>query len=161
MKSLPLPLPAVVSALALVLSGCASVGPENFLQPKIELSRVTLTSVGLRGGTLELLLTIDNPNHFNVMGSRLEAGLDVEGAHFGDALLEDAFTLPKQATASLTVPLSFQWAGVGAAARATLDYGRISYRLQGVASVRTPGGYSVSVPFTGTGTVPMFNRVHF
>ncbi|MGH7702433.1 MAG: LEA type 2 family protein, partial [Gemmatimonadales bacterium] len=152
---------AVFSALALVLGGCASVGPENFLQPKVELSQVTLTSVGFKGGTLELLLTINNPNRFNVLGSRLEAGLDVEGAHFGDALLQDAFTLPKDGATTLIVPLTFDWAGVSAAARAALDYGRVGYHIAGVASVNTPAGRSLSVPFTGDGTVPMIHRVQF
>ena len=155
------PLYAGLTVLAIVLGGCASVRPENFLQPKVQLSQVTLTSVGLKGGTMDLLLTIDNPNAFSVLGSRLEAGLDIEGTHFGDAVLADAFTLPKQGPTTLTVPLTFEWAGVSAAARAALDYGRVAYHITGVASVNTPAGRSLSVPFTGDGTVPMINRVHF
>ncbi len=142
-------------ALALVgLGSCASLGRGAFQEPEVSLRGVTVRGVGLQGGSLDLELMVRNPNRFNVQGTRLEFALDVEGERFGVATFEDPFALPQGEWTPLIVPLRFEWAGLGAAARAALGYGEVAYRLSGAATLRTPLGRRV-VPFARRGSVPL------
>jgi LEA14-like dessication related protein len=152
--------PLLAAALAAIsLAGCSSgsVGPVKFLEPHVDLRKVKVRSVGLSGGVLDLTLGIANPNHIKVNGTRLEAGLDLQDTHFGDIVLSDAFSLLANDTTMLTVPLTFRWSGVGAAARGILDYGEVSYGLRGTITVNTPVGAPLAVGFTGSGSIPLLH----
>ena len=140
----------------LALSACAGrVSPESFLQPQVDLRQVAVRNLGLAGGTLELTLAFANPNHLALRGTALTAGLDLQGAHFGDIALGDEFALAAGDTTLLQVPLTFRWSGVAGAARGILDYGAVDYALKGNIAVNTPLGRAVSVPFSRQGNVPV------
>jgi LEA14-like dessication related protein len=134
------------------LGACASLGMAKFQEPDIQLQGVQVRSLGLLGGSVDLYVDVNNPNSFDVRGTRLQLGLDVESTHFGDVDFNDAFNLPKGQTVTVVVPLSFVWAGVSEAARSALNYGTVKYTLKGTASMQTPFGTS-QVPFTRSGTV--------
>lgn len=142
----------VVAGLGMLLLSCASLGMGKFEAPSFTLTGVTVRGLGVSGGTVDLLLDVTNPNRFDLRGTRLDLGLDVEGTHLGDMVLDDAFHLPRNQVTSLVVPLSFTWAGVGAAARSALNYGTVAYTLKGTASLQTPFGLE-KVPFTREGSV--------
>lgn len=134
--------------------GCAALSMANFQEPTVELNTIVVRGIGLTGGTLDLVLDVTNPNSVDVKGTRLELGLDVEGTHFGDVVLNDAFNLPKGMPTTVTVPLTFNWAGVGAAARSALSYGTVKYDMKGTASLQTPWGVE-KVPFSRSGSVAL------
>jgi len=135
--------------------GGGGVPPENILKPIVTLDRVTLRSVGLTGGTLDLTVGVENPNPIDLWGIRLRTGLDIDRVHFGDALLTDAFSLPSQAKKQVTVPLAFDWVTVGPAARGILSHGSLDYEINGSIRVRTPSNHDISVPFERQGSVPL------
>jgi LEA14-like dessication related protein len=139
-------------AAALSATACASLGMAKFQEPDIELNTVVVRGLGLTGGTLDLMLDVTNPNNFDLQGTKLDVGLDVEGTHFGDVELEDPFHLPKGELTTVVVPLRFEWGGVGAAARSAMTYGTIKYVLKGTASLKTPFG-TEKVPFSRNGSV--------
>jgi LEA14-like dessication related protein len=141
-------------ALGGVITGCATLGMNKFQDPTIELTSVAVRSFGLTGGSLDLLLNVTNPNNFDLKGTRLDLGLDVENTHFGDVQLTDAFNLPKGKLTTVVVPMSFEWAGVGAAARSAMSYGTVKYVIKGTASLQTPFGLE-RVPFSRDGTVAL------
>ncbi|MGE0355210.1 MAG: LEA type 2 family protein [Gemmatimonadales bacterium] len=145
---------ALVLCLALLVSACASLGMHSFQEPSITLNAITVRSLGLAGGTLDVALDVDNPNQFELRGTRLEMGLDVEGTHFGDVVFTDPFALPRGQTTTVVVPLTFEWAGVGVAARSVLNYGSVKYQMHGTASVTTPFGTG-KVPFSRDGAVSL------
>src|SRR6185295_47441 len=62
---------------ALLLGGCAGL-QDLFKEPDVHLQRVVVQSVGLTGGTLNLIVGVYNPNPFDVQGTKLNLGLDVE-----------------------------------------------------------------------------------
>ena len=126
----------------------------KFQEPSIDLNTIVVKGIGLTGGSLDLVLDVNNPNSFDLKGTKLDLGLDVEGTHFGDVELNDAFNLPKGVPTTLVVPLSFNWSGVGAAARSALQYGTVKYELNGTASLQTPWGIE-RVPFKRTGSVAL------
>jgi hypothetical protein len=68
--------------------------------------------------------------------------------------LSRAFTLAGDSVTRLTVPMTCEWAGVGAAARAALNYGEVKYKLTGRSTMQTPFGMERS-PITLEGTVPI------
>ena len=141
--------------LALLASGCATLGRAlRFQEPDIKLQEIQVTGLGLQGGTLDLALDVFNPNDYRLKTTRLELGIDLEQVHFGDALLQTPLDLPSQQHTLVTVPVQFEWAGVGAGARALLTRQAIRFALTGVASLGTPLG-DRRVQVHGSGDVPL------
>lgn len=144
---------ALAAALAAALAGCAAVG--NALRdPEVELQRVAVRDVGVRGGSLDLELGFENPNPFDLRGTEIALGFDVEGSHVGDVRYADDFSLERGGRTTLTLPLRFEWAGVGSALKAALSSGEIPYEMRGQLTIQTPWG-AQSVPFTREGRVPL------
>jgi LEA14-like dessication related protein len=140
-------------ALAVGLGGCAGLG-NTLKEPGVRLDRVILRDVGVRGGELDLMVELDNPNAFDLRGTGVELGFDVEGSHVGDLRYTEDFSLNKGGRTTLTLPLRFEWAGVGSALRAALTYGEIPYQMKGQISLQAPWG-AHSVPFTREGRAPL------
>lgn len=144
---------AGVVTLTLLGAACSGIG-NNFREPDVRLDHAVVRGVGLTGGNLDLVLTVDNPNSFSLQGTKLEIGLDVEGSHLGDITYDDDFAVPEDGTTTLTLPLRFGWSGVGSAVRAALGYGELPYKMQGQATLRVPWGRQV-VSFTHEGRAPL------
>jgi LEA14-like dessication related protein len=142
-----------VLACTLVPVACSGIG-NNFRQPEIRLDQVVVRGIGLSGGTLDLLVQVDNPNSFTLQGTKLQVGFDVEGSHLGDIEYNDDYSITQGGTTTLTLPLRFGWSGVGSAIRAALGYGDLPYKMKGQATVKTPWGRQV-VPFTHEGRAPL------
>ena len=139
--------------LGAALAGCAAVG--NALRnPEVELEQVVVREVGVRGGSLDLLVGVENPNAFDLRGTEVELGFDVEGSHVGDVRYADDFSVNSGGRTTLTLPLRFEWAGVGSALRTALSQGDIPYEMKGQIRLQTPWG-AQSVPFTREGRVPL------
>lgn len=142
-------------ALAALAAGCATLSRAlRFEEPNIRLQEVRVTGLSLSGGTLDLALDVFNPNDYRLRSTRLEVGIDLENVHFGDALFETAVELPAQQHSLITVPVRFEWAGLGAGARALLSRQGIRYGLTGVATLDTPLG-DRRVQVRATGDVPL------
>jgi len=147
---------ATASALlgtALALGGCAGLG-DLFKEPTFRLDRVAVRDIGLQGGALDLVIGVDNPNQFDLHGTSLTVGFDIEQSHLGDVRLANDFAVTKGSVTTLTVPLEFAWAGVGNAVRAALGSGEVPYTMKGQARLQTPFG-RYDVPFQSEGRVPV------
>lgn len=146
------------AALLLLIPVAASVGcsgiPNNFRDPEIQLSQVIVRGVGLTGGTMDLVVNVRNPNDFDLRGTKLQVGFDVEHSHVGDITYQDEFQVRKNDVSTVTLPVRFNWAGVGTAVRSAIGYGDIPYTMRGQATVRTPWGDRV-VAFTREGRAPL------
>jgi LEA14-like dessication related protein len=140
-------------ALAAGLGGCAGLG-NTLKNPDVRLERVIVRDVGVRGGNLDLVVGLDNPNPFDLRGTEVELGFDVEGTHVGDVSLGEDFSVERNGQTTLTLPLRFEWAGVGSALRTVLGHGEIPYEMKGQIKLQTPWGPH-SVPFTREGRAPL------
>ena len=138
---------------AVLLAGCAGL-QDLFKEPDVHLQRVVVQSVGLTGGTLNLVVGVYNPNPFDVQGTKLNLGLDVEQSHVGDVEYDSDFQTQKGDTTVLTLPLSFAWSGVAGAVRTALNAGELPYTLNGRLSVATPIGPR-DVTFSHQGRAPL------
>jgi LEA14-like dessication related protein len=139
--------------LAFSAVACSAIR-NPFRAPDIRLDHAVVRALGVSGGNLDLIVKIQNPNNFNLQGTRLGAGFDVEGQHLGDITYDDDFSVAENGFTTITLPLKFGWAGVGSAVRAALIYGELPYKMKGQAEIRTPWG-TQEVPFTGEGRVPL------
>ena len=137
----------------LLLAGCAGIG-ETLKPPEIHLDRVVLRGLNVTGGVLDLQLGVLNPNRFDLQGTKLQVGFDVQGSHVGDIEHQDEFQIQKGDTTALSLPLRFNWSGVSGAVRSALGSGDLPYTLKGQLTLRTPFGPRV-VPFTKEGRAPL------
>jgi LEA14-like dessication related protein len=143
-----LPIPVVL------LVACATLGKLAFTEPDIQLQEVNITGLGMTGGTLDLVFDVWNPNDYRIRSTRLEVGLDLEGTHFGDALLDRPLDLSPTNHSRVVVPVRFEWAGLGAGARALLTRQAVVYGITGTVILDTPLG-DRRVALQGKGNVPL------
>ncbi len=145
--------------LALGLSGCALIQHVRFEPPSAQLAGVSVTGLGLSGGSLDLKLDVFNPNSYTLRSTRLQVGIDLENTPFGTAALDQPLELPPSAHSQVRVPLTFTWSGVGAGARALLGKGSVNYGLTGRILVDTPlGQRSVDLRTNGVVAVADLTR---
>jgi len=135
----------------LALTACAQF---TFQEPSAELVGVEVVGVGLEGGDLRLLLNVHNPNAYDLRTTRIAVGIDLDGTHFGDVAVTEVVALPAHATTPIRIPLTFNWAGVGAGARSLLTRGAVRYGLTGQLTVGTPLG-DKAVTVRGSGEVTL------
>jgi hypothetical protein len=136
------------------IGACATLGKLAFSEPDIQLKAIDITGLGLSGGTMNLIFDAYNPNDYRLRSLRMELGLDLEGTHFGDAVLEKPLDLSPQNHNQVVVPVRFEWAGVGAGARALLGRQAIRYGLSGAVLLDTPLG-DRRLGLHGSGDVPL------
>ena len=144
----------VAAAVALLIMGCATVQSLRFEQPDFDLTSVRVDGLGLTGGSLTLLIDVDNPNAYDLRTGQIDVAIDFEGARFGEAFLDGSTRFGSQAVTAIELPLSFNGGGVGAGARALLERGAIGYTLATRLTVDTPlGGRPIEM--TSRGNVPV------
>ena len=131
----------VLGALVAGSAGCASLGMlGSFVEPVVDFKDLRLTGLGLQGGSLELVLSVYNPNRFDLEGVRLSYQLTVDDVRFGEGALDTRFIVPRGDTTDVRLPLSFTFAGVGAAGRQIVQVGAVNYTVNGDITVGTPLG---------------------
>src|SRR5260370_17458286 len=140
--------------VALLSLSCATLGRLAFTEPDVELQEIAVTGIGLTGGTFELAFDVYNPNDYRIRSTRLEVGIDLERTHFGDALLDRPLDLSPTNHSRVVVPVRFEWAGLGAGARALVTRQAVAYGITGRVFVDTPLG-ATTVVLQGTGNVPL------
>ncbi|MGN6391388.1 MAG: LEA type 2 family protein [Gemmatimonadales bacterium] len=144
----------LLRALGMALMVACAGLPGIFEQPDVNLQHVALRGVSLTGGTLDLTLGVYNPNKFDLEGTKLQLGLDVEDSHVGDLVYDSDFQAQQGDTTVLTIPLAVAWSGLAGAARSALNGGELPYTIKGQLTVATPIGEQ-KVPFTHSGRAPL------
>ena len=137
-----------------LFTACATLRGLTFKEPELMLQEIDITGIGLTGGTFDLVFDVFNPNDYRIRSTRLEAGVDLEGTHFGDALLDRPLDLSPTNHNRVVVPVRFEWAGVGAGAKALFARQAVAYGITGRVFVDTPLGEK-TVVLHGTGNVPL------
>lgn len=128
----------VVAAVA--LAGCASLGMGGFKEPLVHFNDAKIRGLGLSGGSVDVVLSIYNPNGFDLNATRLTYRLLVEDKELGTGALNNAFRVGNGDSTYVTIPVDFTYAGLGAAGRQLLNQGSINYRVIGDFTVATPLG---------------------
>ncbi|HEU4452164.1 MAG TPA: LEA type 2 family protein [Longimicrobium sp.] len=150
-------------AALMMLAACSG----TVRQPEIELEGVTLGSLGLGGGTLNVNLRVHNPNRFAIRADDLKYRLflrrpaeqqasagDSAWVEFADGTYPDTISVRGGETRTFRVPVEFTFGALRGAAGSLLQTGRLQYRAEGTVDVRTPIGRR-EVPFRKTGSFTM------
>ena len=145
----------VATMAAIALGGCATLGVGGFKEPLIGFSDVKIRGLGLSGGALDIVLSVYNPNGFNLNATRLTYRLMVEDKDLGSGVLDRAFRVRDKDSTFVTIPMDFTYAGLGAAGRQLLQSGSVNYRVIGDITVDTPVG-NFTVPYDQRGRFSSF-----
>lgn len=137
------------------LAGCSLV----MERPTVRVARVSLGSLGLTGGTLEVALEVENPNGFDLETRYFRYGLAFSETGGGPDTTwiplvqeesRDTVRVPARETATLPVRVPFDLRTMGAAFGRLLREGELDYRFNGTLRLETPVG-GVDVPFDERG----------
>jgi LEA14-like dessication related protein len=140
----------VAVAMLGAVAGCATLGRAAFKEPVVSLQDVRVNGLGLNGGSLDVVLSVYNPNHFKLDGTRLTYKLYVDTIPFGAGATDSHFAVPSGDSTTVRLPLTFTWAGVGAAGRSLMNMGSVNYRVNGDITVGSSvGTYTLKYDRTG------------
>ncbi len=146
----------LVAAMAAVAGGgCATLGTGGFKQPIVSFSDVKIRGLGLSGGSLDIVLSVYNPNGYNLNATRLTYKLAAEDKDLASGVLDHAFRVRDKDSTFVTIPVDFTYAALGAAGRQLLEKGSVNYRVIGDITVDTQLG-NFTVPYDRTGRFSSF-----
>ncbi|UCC70990.1 MAG: LEA type 2 family protein [Gemmatimonadota bacterium] len=138
--------PVLALSVAVFVASCATLRHLHFERPTVDLEALELVDLDLSGGSLILQLDVYNPNDYEIRTTRVEAELELEDTHFGNAVLEENVSLVPASHTLVAIPAEFTWEGVGAGARALLGRGAVRYELETRLRIETSlGGRTVSL----------------
>ena len=146
----------VAAAMAIfAISACASLGRGIFQEPIVNFKNLSVRGLGLTGGSLDVYLSIYNPNGFRLDATRLTYRLLVGENELGTGALDSRFTVQNNDSTTIRIPVDFTYAGIGSAARQMMQTGTVPYTVTGDVTVATPLG-NFTRPYTGTGRFSAF-----
>jgi LEA14-like dessication related protein len=145
----------VTGVLAAGALGCATLGIGAFKEPVVSLKDVSVRRVGLSGGSVDIVLSVYNPNGYRLNATRMTYKLMVDTVPFGSGALDSNFTVQKDDSTRVTLPLDFTWGGVGTLGRQLLSTGTVGYRVTGDITVGSPVG-NFTLPYDRTGRFSAF-----
>jgi len=141
---------AVATLLVWGVSGCASLGRAAFKEPVVSLKEFVVTGLGLTGGSVDIVLSVYNPNNYKLDALAMTYRVDVDSIQLGDGVLDGRFAVPSGDSSTVRLPVRFTYAGLGAAGRSLLTAGTVNYRVRGDFTVATPVG-NFTRPYDRTG----------
>ena len=149
---------ATIALLLVALAGCATLRQLQFETPTVRLETLEITNIDFSGGSLVLWLDVYNPNDYEIRTTRVDASLDLEDTHFGNATFDGSVALAAASHTLVKIPAEFAWEGIGAGARALLQRGAVDYELETKLRVETDlGGRDVTLK--NRGEVPIKDLV--
>jgi len=146
-------LAVTVAISAMVLSaGCSALGRAAFQNPVVHLRSVAVRGLGLTGGSLDVKLSVYNPNHYRLDATKLNYKVNLAGDNVtvASGTLDSRFTVQDNDSSEVTIPVNFSYAGLGAAGQTLLNNGTVDYHVLGDVTVGSPVG-SFTVPYSSTG----------
>ncbi len=129
-----------LAVLVVTGAGCASLLRASFQEPVVQLREFNVTGLGLTGGSVDVVLSVYNPNGYNLDALKMTYRVDVDSVPLGDGALDGRFVVPEKDSSTVRLPIRFTYAGLGAAGRALITSGTVNYRVRGDFTVATPVG---------------------
>lgn len=121
-------------------TGCAALGRASFKEPDVQLREFNITGLGLTGGSVDIVLSVYNPNGYKLDALKMTYMVDVDSIKLGEGEVDSRFVVAEKDSSLVRLPVRFTYAGLGAAGRALLQSGTVNYRVRGDFSVATPLG---------------------
>lgn len=130
----------VALGIVTALAACAP----RVQQPEIRMEEARVASLGIRGGVLDVRLSVHNPNRFSVEARGLTYDLEIRDPErdlwipFTDGRIEDTLRVGARDAIEVTLPVEFSYRGLGEALRGVITRGSFEYRLSGVVEIQSP-----------------------
>ena len=141
---------AAITLLVAAAAGCAAIGLGSFAEPVVRLKDVQITGLGLQGGSVDVKLSVYNPNKYKLDAIKMTYKVDIDSIPLGDGELGDRFIVQSRDSSEVRLPVRFTYAGLGAAGQSLLKAGTLNYRVRGDFTVNTPLG-NFTRPYNQTG----------
>lgn len=141
----------VAAAVAVAaVGGCKSAGQQMFAQPDVAVKDVKVTGLGLAGGSVDVVMSVHNPNHFRLDASRVTYNLLVDTVSFATGSLDSRMSVEGGQDLEVRIPVNFTYSGIGNAGKQLLAMGSVPYRVMGDFTVATILG-NFTVPYDKSG----------
>jgi len=121
-----------------------------FEKPQLEFRGIRVTSLGLDGASLEILVDVYNPNSYRLGLQRFSYDLAIEDVPFGSGSIESPLFVSGHETKTATLPLGVNWSRLGDLGREVLHTGSVQYGVSGEMTIATSLG-QVRVPYSRSG----------
>jgi LEA14-like dessication related protein len=142
----------ILAALLFTSSGCATLLRQAFQSPIVEVTDVQVKAIGLQGATLDVQLSIQNPNEYRIDAEKVSYNFFVDSTKVVSGEVAQRLTLEEKGRITLTLPVSFDYAALQTAMRYYLSKGALDYRVEGMFTLVTPVG-RLTRPYAGRGRV--------
>lgn len=142
---------AILMAVILITAGCQTLGRAIFEEPVVHFRDLRVRGLGVTGGSLDVELSIYNPNNFALDARRFTYRLMMDSTHIAEGELENLFSVRSGDSTIVTIPVRFTYAGLGHAGTQLINSGSVDYRVMGDVTVGTPIG-NFTRPYSQRGT---------
>ncbi len=140
---------------ALLLSACATFGRAGFKEPIVTFRDLQVRGIGLTGGSLDVVLSIYNPNGYRLDATKLTYRLMVDSTALGAGEYDNHFAVQSGDSTIVKLPVTLSYSGLSAAGRQLMGKGSVDYRVLGDVTVATPIGHFTK-PYNQTGRFTTF-----
>jgi LEA14-like dessication related protein len=138
------------AGVTFAVAACSTLGKAAFRQPVVSLQDVKVTGVGLSGGSLDVVLSVQNPNDFRLDATQMHYAVLVDTVPFANGTTSQPFMVDAKRSQQIHIPINFSYSGVGQAGRQLMNTGSVNYTVRGDVTVGSPIG-NFTVPFSQTG----------
>ena len=151
-------LPVLLAALLLVgAAGCARMAQSAFQNPVVELKDVVMRGVGLQGGSLDVILDVQNLNDYRIDVSKVTYTVFAESLKVATGDVTKMVTLDNKSRTLVTLPVNFTFREVQQAANILIQRGSVEYTVEGDFTLATPFG-SITRPYRSKGRYDTMGR---
>jgi LEA14-like dessication related protein len=139
----------LAATMATLVTGCASFGRSAFRDPVVNFRDLQVEGVGTKGGTVDVILSVYNPNGYRLDATKLNYRLLIDTTMVGSGVYDSHFTVQSGDSAIVKLPVSLSYSGLASAAKQLRERGSVDYRVLGDVTVGTPIG-NFTKPFDRT-----------
>ena len=160
MRTLTTTVAAATLALTAACGGSSAPGPYvppvPFDEPIGAMRDVRLAGAGLTGGSMDIVVSVYNPNDYAVQTPRMSYHLMLDTTRVATGNFDALLEVPAHDSAQIRLPATFSYLSMRSAGRGAAAVGTVSYRLVGQISVGTPYG-RLSAPYSQMGRFAPLN----
>ncbi|MDP1891635.1 MAG: LEA type 2 family protein [Gemmatimonadaceae bacterium] len=143
--------------ITLGAAGCGRMAQSAFQNPVVELKDVVLRGVGLQGGTLDVILDVQNLNDYRIDLSRVTYTVFAESLKVATGEVTKMVTLDNKSRTQVTLPVNYTFREVQQAANILMQRGSVEYTVEGDFTLATPFG-SITRPYRSKGRYDTLGR---
>jgi LEA14-like dessication related protein len=148
----------VVLAVAAVGGASQSAAKPAPSQPVVALKEVKMTNTAFDGGTLDVLLSVYNPNSYDLDISQMTYSVIVDSTEIGIGHSAQRVLIKAGGSAMVHLPLDFTWAHAASAGRLLTMSGAVPYEVKGSIQALIPKVGPASIPFDQHGQFRSLNQ---